>query len=193
MIMLELTKDDANILDLTKAVPELKQLRGVLKWNPHPVNANCPKSGFDLDIFVYSLNAAGKIESAQDVVYFKNKQNVNGSISVPFDNQTGSGDEDEYVFIDIENLPQNRQRFELFVFIHEATKRNQNFGMISESSFDMINEETGEVMVRYRMTEYGAETALHIGSLVRAGSNFEFHPVGLSASADPNDVARAYC
>lgn len=193
-LKLDLNKNDATmILDLSKAAPELKLLKGMLNWEPHPVHSNCAKNGFDLDIFVLSLNANGKVESGDDVVFFNNKVNANGSISVPVDNQTGEGEDDEFVMIDIAKLSSNRSQHEIFVFLHEADIRSQNFGMISSASFDIIDGETNKPIVQYSLTQnYGTSTALHVGSLVRTGASYQFHPVGVGGSYGPQEVANMY-
>lgn len=195
MIMLNLDKNDSSmILNLTKNVPALKRLKGMLNWEPHPIHANSKKDGFDLDIFIFMLDDAGRLHEVNDAIYFNRKWNDNKSIGVPVDNQTGEGDDDEYFIMDIPKLPANRSKFPIFTFLHEAAKRKQNFGMISNAFFDIINDETGETLVRYSLNqEYGAETALHVGNLVRnSNGDYEFHPVGEGAVAEPNEVMQSY-
>lgn len=193
-IQLDLKKDPAMLLDLKKEAPSLKRLKGTLNWEPHPVNANCKKSGFDLDIFIVSLNDQGKVTEGDDIVYFNNKTNMNGSISVPVDNQTGEGDDDEYFLIDIPTLRVDRVQHEVFVFLHEADLRKQNFGMISGASFDLFDDETGVKIVQYSLTQnYGQDTALHVGSLVKTNTGgYEFHPAGFGSQMSPQDVINAY-
>lgn len=192
-IQLNLTKDPAMILNLSKTAPDLVTLRGDLNWEPHPVHANCKKNGFDLDIFIVALNANGKIESGDDVVYFNNKFNANGSISVPVDNQTGEGEDDEFFTVNTQTLRADRSQVEVFVFLHEADIRKQNFGMIAEAKFTISNADTGSAIVEYSLNQnYGTSTALHVGSLVRTGGGFEFHPVGAGGNFGPQEVINMY-
>jgi len=193
MITLDLDKNKTQmLLDLAKDLPELRKLKGFLRWDPHPVHANSNKDGFDLDIFVYSLAEDKKVKSANDVVYFKNQWNANKSIGIPVDNRVGGGD-DEYVMLDIPNLPADRHRFEIFIFLFEAKERKQNFGMIANASFILADEETGEEKVKYNLTQsYSQETALHVGSLIREASGFVFKPQGGSSIQNPNEVLQYY-
>lgn len=193
-LQLNLTKDDPSmILNLSKDAPTLKKLKGTLNWEPHPVHANCPKNGFDLDIFIVSLNANGKVSEGDDVVYFNNKVNKNNSISVPVDNQTGEGDDDEFFLIDIPTLRTDRVQHEVFVFLHEADARKQNFGMITSASFVILDGETDKPIVNYSLTQnYGSSTALHVGSLVKTASGYEFHPVGAGGNFGPQEVINMY-
>lgn len=192
-IQLNLTKEPGMILNLTKAAPALNILRGDLDWEPHPVNANCKKSGFDLDIFVISLNANGKIETGDDIVYFNNKFNANNSITVPVDNQTGEGEDDEFFTIDTRIVRADRPQHEVFVFLHEADLRKQNFGMIASAKFAISDADTGVAIVEYSLNQnYGSATALHVGSLVCGPNGNEFHPVGVGATLDPQQVINMY-
>lgn len=192
-MQLDLNKDDASmILDLSKDLPNLLKLKGVLNWDPHPVHATCAKSGYDLDIFVFCLNANGKLDSTSDVIYFKNKWNSNRSIGVPVDNQTGDGDDDEYVLFNIPELPKDKVRFEVFIFIHEAVKRGQHFGQIGNAGFELVDEITGQAEVRYNLTQdYSGKTALHVGALV-VGESVTFEPQGTASVAGPMEVLKHY-
>lgn len=195
-LILDLEKGNpAMILDLSKEAPNLSRLKGVLRWEPHPAHPDCKKEGFDLDIFSMSLNSAGKVTNLNQVVYFKQKSNINGSITVPIDNQTGQGEDDEYILVKVKELPSDMMSHEVFVFIHDAVERNHHFGMVAGAHFDMIDEDTGRVLAQYNITQqFSGKTALHVGSLKRfPDGHFEFHPVGLADVADPQVVLQAYC
>lgn len=187
-IVLDLNKNaPANILNLTKALPQLKKLRGMLNWDPSVTSQN-----HDLDIFILCLNEQGKITSGSDVVYFNNK--TAPGVAVPIDNTTGAGDDDEYFTIEMAALSPAHFQWDIFVFIHEAAARGQTFGQIKGAKFEITNDETGESMVHYLVTQtFVNETALHVASLVRlADGSFELQPVGQAGEMDPNQVAGSY-
>lgn len=195
MIVLDLDKNQtAMVLDLTKDVPALKKLRGELNWDPHPLFKDSVTQGYDLDIFIFCLNAHGKVDSAADVIYFKNKWNSNRSIGVPVDNQTGEGEDDEFFIMDLENIPADKNKFSIYVFIHDAAARGQNFGMVANTRFDLINDDTKSVEVRYQVTQqFSNETCLHVADVVRReDGHFEVQPIGAGAVAGPNDVVQLY-
>lgn len=78
MNVLNLSKS-AGILDLSKAAPTLKHLRGVLNWDIHPVFTTNVKKGFDLDIFAIATKD-GKVQDVPgDVAFFNNKSTPNQS------------------------------------------------------------------------------------------------------------------
>lgn len=186
--MLDLNKNaPADILNLTKALPQLKKLRGMLNWDPSVTSQN-----HDLDIFIMCLNSNGKLGSEKDVVYFNNKA-VPG-VEVPVDNTTGEGDDDEFFTIEMAALSPQHYQWDIFVFIHDAVTRGQTFGQIKNATFEIFNEQTGESLVRYMVTQtFVNETALHVASLVRKDDGtFELQPVGQGGEMDPNQVAGAY-
>lgn len=196
MMLLDLDKNKpAMTLDLTKEVPQLKKLKGVLSWDPHPAYPADLANGIDLDIFIYCLNYSQKIEAASDVIYYNNKC-LGGPICVPVDNRTGEGDsdEDEFFLADLENLPTNRYQFDIYVFIHDAVKRGQTFGMISGAKFRLFDEITGEELVRYSANQqFANETALHVGSIVRdPDGHITFQPQGVAGNMNPNEVLQHY-
>ena len=187
-IVLDLNKNaPANILNLTKALPQLKKLRGMLNWDPSVTSQN-----HDLDIFILCLNDKGKITSGADVVFFNNKSAP--GVAVPIDNTTGAGDDDEYFTIEMAELSPAHFQWDIFVFIHDAAARGQTFGQIKNAKFEITNDETGESMVHYLVTQtFVNETALHVASLIRLeDGSFELHPVGQAGEMDPNQVAGSY-
>lgn len=189
MALLDLSKTTP-MLDLSKAAPSLRQVRGLLNWDPHPSYAGSLSVGFDLDIFAFVLNAQGKVTSGSDVVFFNNKK-AHG-VHIPKDNRTGEGKDDEELLIALPQVPSDKTAIEIFVFLHDAVGRKQTFGMISNATFSLIDADTGHTIQSYRLTDMVTETAVHIGSLARNASGWGFQPIGDANTMDPNQVAQAF-
>lgn len=179
------------MLDLTKSNPSLKRVRGVLSWDESPIHAKSLVEGFDLDIFAF-ITSGGKMTIPTDVAYFKNKSPYGGAVSIPRDNRTGEGDNDEEIFIEFDKVPSDKDAIELFVFIFDYEKRQQNFSMMQNSFFKLFDADTGTLIQAYSLQQFATGSALHVGTLKRTGSEWGFQPVGDSAQADPNDVIVAY-
>lgn len=200
--MLDLDKNKpAMILDLTKELPTLKQLKGVLAWDPHPLYAASVTDGYDLDIFLFGANAAGKVFRQEDVVYFHNKEHKSLSYSVPVDNQTGEGDDDEFFLATLDKIPADIAELHVWVFIHEALKRGQNFGMVANTRFDIHNVDApkkadgtdADPVIRYKVTQqFSSETCLHVAVIARTTTGWEIRPVGTGGVFNPNEVLNAY-
>lgn len=191
MIMLDLNKS-AGVLDLNKVAPTLKKIRGVLNWDINPIHGKSLTQGFDLDIFAFVLGADEKISSGADVVFFNNKNYGNGAVTVPVDNRTGDGDDDENIDIEFSKLPANKSHIDVYIFIHDADARQQSFGMMANAGFVLSDIDTGVGIVSYELQKYTNETALHVGRFSRTSNGWEFKPTGDVAQADPNQVVNAY-
>lgn len=190
MEMLNLSKTTA-LLDLSKVAPSLTKLRGVLNWDVHPVHGASNTHGFDLDVFAFLTGANGKIGSAADVVYFNNKVAYNGAVVLPRDNRTGEGDDDEELLTDITKIPAHVHNVEHFVFLHEATERNQDFSMIAGGAFTLYDQD-GKKIQEYKLQQFVNGTALHVGTLQRTATGWGFQPVGEPGNAGPNEVLNAF-
>lgn len=188
MLTLDLNKNPAMVLDLNKN--DLTQVNGELTWQMHPIMGRSLTAGFDLDIFAYAADAYGKISELSQIIYFKNRDPYAGAIVLSADDRTGGDGED--ITFDLPNIPANVAKVDIFVFIFEATKRNQHFGMMQNAKFTFTNPETGEGLAEYRLQDYSGDTALHLGSLVRVGNGWQFEPVGEANVADPQEVLAAY-
>lgn len=192
-IVLDLKKSQGITLNLKKLVPSLSKLTFQVGWGPHPIHSKSMTQGFDCDLAVYCLNANGKIDKAEDVVFFNNPKYVNDSIVLPKDNRDGEGGP-EQVFVDLTKVPADRTQLDLYVFIFDFKARKQNFGMISNAKAALVDGVTGNVIQEYALNEsFSADSAVHVGSLVREGDGWNFNPVGMGALADENDVVGSYC
>ncbi len=186
---LNLSKD-TDFLDLSKAAPNLKRLRGIISWDMHPVYKDSQSDGFDLDIFLFVLGADGKLSSPPDVCFFNNKVACGGALTVPEDCRSGGS---EYFTADLAKIPVDRTSFDVFVFLFEAEKRGQHFGMITNAKFVLVDPDDGDrVIQQYNISQFTGDFALHVGSVVRKDSGWIFQPMGESGAVNPNEVAAGY-
>lgn len=164
-------------VDLTKTNPGLSKVVVGLGWD---INKYDGGHDFDLDTSIFLLGENGKVQGAEDFVFYNNTTGANGAVVHSGDNQTGAGDgDDEQVKIAIKEVPANIQRITFTVTIHEAEARNQNFGQVSNAFIRVFNEETKEELIRYDLGEdFSIETAVVVGELYRHSSEWKFSAVG---------------
>lgn len=192
-ITLDLQKSKGISLNLTKDHPTLKRLTAQVGWKPHPVYGKSLTQGFDLDLAVYALNVNGRIDKAEDVIFFNNPKYAGDAIVLPKDERDGGTGPEEISF-NLPAVPADRTQLDLYVFIFDYVARKQSFGMIADAQVALIDAETNKVIQTYALNEsFSQDSAVHIGSLVRDDSGWSFNPVGAGALADPNDVVSAYC
>lgn len=164
-------------VDLTKTNPGLSKVLVGLGWDTNKYDGG---KDFDLDASVFVLDASGKVGSDADFIFYNNTKNANSSIEHQGDNRTGAGDgDDETVKIDLAAIPAGNDKVAFAITIHEAQERSQNFGQVSNAFVRIINEVTGEEIIRYDLGEdFSVETAVIVGELYRNGPEWKFSAVG---------------
>ncbi|MCA0758189.1 TerD family protein [Paenibacillus sp. N4] len=164
-------------VDLTKSNPGLTQIAVGLGWD---VNKYDGGSQFDLDATAFCLNAAGKVNSEKDFIFYNNRSNSNGSIVSSGDNQSGVGaGDDETIKVNLAAVPADTQKVAFCITIHDAAQRNQNFGQVANAYVRVMNEATGAELIRYDLGEdFSVETAVVVGELYRHNGEWKFSAVG---------------
>ncbi|MGO4370398.1 TerD family protein [Paenibacillus sp. YIM B09110] len=164
-------------VDLTKSNPGLSKITVGLGWDTNKYDGG---KDFDLDVSVFLTNAAGKVESEKNFIYFNNKQNENGSVVHTGDNRTGEGDgDDEQIQIDLNSVPANVEKIAFTITIYEANERNQNFGQVSRAYARILNEASSQELIRFDLGEdFSVETGVVVGELYRHSGEWKFNAIG---------------
>lgn len=164
-------------VDLTKTNPGLKNILIGLGWDTNKYDGG---KEFDLDSSVFMLGADGKVTSDADFVFYGNLKHVSGSVEHLGDNLTGAGEgDDEQIKIDLSKVPETIEKIDFTVTIYEAEERKQNFGQVENAFIRVVNEATGEELIRYDLGEdFSIETAVVIGELYRNKGEWKFNAIG---------------
>lgn len=166
-------------VSLEKVAPGIKAAFVGLGWDANPTNTG---QDFDLDSSVFMLGANEKLISDQHFVFYNNLTSPDPDQSVKHmgDNLTGAGEgDDEAVIVDLRKIPPEVQKLVFVITIHEAEKRGQNFGQVSNAFVRMVNVETKEEVLRYDLAEdYSIETALIMAEVYRKDSDWRVNAVG---------------
>ena len=135
---------------------------------------------FDLDSSVFLLNGEGKCSSESDFIFYNNTHGANGAVEHTGDNRTGEGDgDDEQIKVNLVNVPSSIEKIAFTITIHEAEARSQNFGQVSNSFVRILDESTGEELIRYDLGEdFSIETAVVVGELYRHSGEWKFNAIG---------------
>jgi tellurium resistance protein TerD len=110
------------------------------------------------------------------------------------DNRTGAGEgDDETLKVDLSAAPAEAVEVSFIVTMHDALARRQHFGMVQNAYLKVYNDETGEVLAAYDLDEeFAGQTAVQIGSLFKAGDEWQFQAVGAGYQRDLLDFVRGY-
>lgn len=164
-------------VDLTKTNPGLTKIIVGLGWD---INKYDGGSDFDLDAAAFMLSDSGKVASDDDFIFYGNKEHKSGSVIHTGDNLTGEGDgDDEQIKIDLSTVPAEVSKIDFTVTIYDADTRHQNFGQVSNAYIRVVNEATGEELIRYDLGEdFSIETAVVVGELYRNNGEWKFNAIG---------------
>ncbi|MCT4605518.1 MAG: TerD family protein [Marinisporobacter sp.] len=164
-------------VDLTKTNPGITKVLVGLGWD---VNKYDGGNDFDLDAAAFMLGENGKVASEKDFIFYNNLKDAAQSVMHLGDNLTGEGDgDDEQIKIELGKVPQNVHKIDFTVTIHQAAERNQNFGQVSNAFIRIVNEDSGEELIRYDLGEdFSIETAVVVGEIYRHNGEWKFNAVG---------------
>lgn len=164
-------------IDLTKTNPGLNNILVGLGWDTNKYDGG---SDFDLDASAFLLDANGKAASEADFVFYSNPKHPSGSVESKGDNRTGEGEgDDEQIVVDLSKVPANVDKIDFTVTIYDAEARKQNFGQVSNAFIRIVDEKSGEELVRFDLSEdFSIETAVVCGRLYRNGGEWKFNAIG---------------
>lgn len=163
-------------LSLTKTDPSLSKILIGLGWDERATDGNA----FDLDASAFLLSLNGKVRSDADFIFYNQLRSADGSVQHTGDNLSGQGDgDDESIKIDLSRIAPDVDKIAITVTIHDAEGRRQNFGQIANAFIRVVNDVTGQEVVRFDLAEdYSTETAMIFGEIYRNQHEWKFRAVG---------------
>ncbi|MDJ0661976.1 MAG: TerD family protein [Crocosphaera sp.] len=166
-------------ISLEKASPGLKAAFVGLGWDVKKVDTG---NDYDLDVSVFLLGENEKLMSDNHLVFYNNLKSPDPHHSVEHmgDNLTGEGEgDDEVVLVNFTKVPDDIKKLVFVVTIHEADKRQQNFGQIENAFVRLVDVQTKNEVLRYDLTEeYSIETALIIAEIYKKDGEWRMSAVG---------------
>jgi len=164
-------------VDLTKGNPNIKKVMVGLGWDTNKYDGG---KDFDLDAAAFLLGENGKVTNDMDFIFYNNLKGGQGSVTHMGDNLTGEGEgDDEQVKVELDKVPSSIHKIAFTVTIHDAEQRGQNFGQVSNAFIRIVNEETGQELIRYDLGEdFSVETSVVVGELYRHSGEWKFNAVG---------------
>jgi tellurium resistance protein TerD len=177
-------------VSLSKEDPGLDEIMIGLGWD---VRATDGKD-FDLDASAFLLSASGKVRTDSDFCFYGNKNSANGAAIHQGDNRTGEGEgDDEQVLVTLSKVPADVDKVAIVVTIHEGEINGQSFGQVSNAFIRLVNQKTGNEVVRYDLSEDAStETAMILGEVYRHGADWKFRAVGQGFAGGLGPLATNY-
>lgn len=174
-------------VSLSKVAPGMTKVLIGLGWEARSTDGG----EFDLDASVFLLNAATKVRSDNDFIFYNNTKSTDGSVEHTGDNRTGTGDgDDESIKVDLSLVPSDVMKISIAVTIHDAEARRQNFGMVENAFVRIVNEDDNAEVARYDLSEDASvETAMIFGELYRNNNEWKFRAIGQGYSGGLGPLA----
>ena len=163
-------------VSLSKTDPSLKNVLVGLGWDARSTDGQ----DFDLDASVFMATENGKVPSDRHFIFYNQLVSPCGGVEHTGDNLTGDGDgDDESVIVRLDKVESNIKSLFITVTIHDAEARRQNFGQVSNAFVRIVNNDTGDEIVRFDLSEdYSTETAMVFGEIYRHNGEWKFRAIG---------------
>ena len=126
------------------------------------------------------LGQNGKCPTEKEFIFYGNLEHSSGAVKHMGDNLTGEGEgDDEQIQIELALIPANVEKVAFTVTIYDSDVRRQNFGQVSNSFIRIVDESTGQELIRYDLGEdFSIETAVVVGELYRHNGEWKFNAIG---------------
>ncbi|RIY33320.1 chemical-damaging agent resistance protein C [Psittacicella melopsittaci] len=163
-------------ISLSRTDPNLKNILIGLGWDARESDGQ----DFDLDASVFMTGADRKVPSDSYFIFYNQLKSPCGGVEHTGDNLTGDGDgDDESVIVHLDRIEERITSLFVTVTIHDYEIRKQNFGQVSNAFIRLVNNDTGEEIVRFDLSEdYSTETAMVFGEVYRRNGEWKFRAIG---------------
>ena len=177
-------------VNLSKEAPGLNKIVVGLGWDARATDG----AAFDLDASAFLVKLDGKVRTDSDFCFYNNKVVAGGAVQHAGDNTTGAGDgDDETVKVELSKIPAELDKVVFAVTIHEAEIRKQNFGQVNHAYIRVVNEEGGQELARYDLSEDASiETSMIFGEIYRIGADWKFKAVGQGFAGGLGPLASSF-
>lgn len=177
-------------INLSKEAPTLTKMQLGLGWDVRATDG----ADFDLDGSAFLLNAAGKVRSDADFIFYNQIKSDTGAVEHQGDNRTGAGDgDDEIIVVDLSKIPADVEKVAITVTIHDAEARKQNFGQIASAYIRCVNADGDVEVARFDLSEDASiETAMIFGEIYRHHGEWKFKAIGQGFKGGLAALAKHY-
>jgi tellurium resistance protein TerD len=174
-------------VSLSKAAPDLTKVQIGLGWQARSTTG----AAFDLDASAL-LCSGGRVLGDEYFVFYNNLTSPEGSVEHTGDELVGGtgSDDDETVLVDLTGVPAQVDKIVFPVSIYDAESRHQTFGQVTGAYIRVLNQEDGQELARYDLSEdASSETAMIFGELYRHGTEWKFRAVGQGYASGLRGIA----
>lgn len=158
--------------DLTKNNPHLKNIVIGMGWTDNP--------SLGIDFSAFLLHANGKVSKDEDLIFYSNPSNGNGSVTISSQSTAFNGKTDQQqVTILPSQIPLEIERIAFSLTIYDWEKTRQNFSLVDQTYIRIMDSDSGLVIMQYDLGKnFSVETAIVVGELYRHNGEWKFNAIG---------------
>lgn len=155
-----------------------------LGWKPNEGTG----AAYDLDASAIMINAVRQIPTEEHFIFYGNLESPDGALHHTGDDPTGGNSaegDDEVIQVDLTKLDSVIQEILFVVTIDKATERRQNFGQVRDSYIRIVDDATGQEILKYELGEdFSIETGIEFGRLYKRDGKWKFEASGIGYKED---------
>jgi len=155
-----------------------------------------PGKRVEINIGAFILhNVGGKSQAIRDenFVFYNNRTDPTGSVLKEKDNWQNGTDIMHYFADQHAGLKTGAVEVSVITEIYEAAERNQDFGHVDHCRVTVSDEDTGQVICNFKLTEDDSDsTAVQMGSFVIKEGDLHFEAVGKGYRKGWESFVRVY-
>lgn len=177
-------------INLTKGTALKKAMIG-LGWDTNRYHG---RADFDLDLVIFECDKKYRCVDEKHMIFYHNLEDPEGAIEHSGDDRTGTGDgDDETAFIDFSKISPKVENIVIVVSIYEATKNNQNFGLVDNAFIRLVNAENDEEILRFDLgEEFSTQQSVVFAEIYKSGGEWKFRAVGEGYNNELDGICRKY-
>ena len=157
-------------LSLTKTAPDCNEIIVAIKW----LKKTHDETEFDIDASAFMLAENGKIRNDEDFIFYNQPKSIDNAIELINSQEPNV----QFFKINLSRIALEIAKISLVLTLHEAKKRQQNFGMLDSIVVKILNATNKEELSNYVLTDIEIETALILAELYRYKSEWKLKAIG---------------
>lgn len=173
-------------VNLAPAGVSLQSIKVCLGWDI--TNQAC-----DLDASAFMLDANNKVVGDDWFVFYGQTSSPDNSVQHSGDSQGEGVGDDEIITMNLSAINPNVKKVVFVVTIDEALDRGLNFSMVANAYVRVVNNVTGEELVRFNLTDYYSNvTSMVVGEIYNHNGQWKFNAVGDGVAKDLAGLCEMY-
>lgn len=173
-------------VNLAPAGVSLQSIKVCLGWDI--TNQAC-----DLDASAFMLDANNKVVGDDWFVFYGQTSSPDNSVQHSGDSQGEDVGDDEIITMNLSAINPNVKKVVFVVTIDEALDRGLNFSMVANAYVRVVNNVTGEELVRFNLTDYYSNvTSMVVGEIYNHNGQWKFNAVGDGVAKDLAGLCEMY-